>query len=50
MINVKNKRSLPRHTIYVMHFKLYSWANTDRYFLRKRDIERTETGAKPLVR
>jgi len=36
--------------IYVMHFKLVGLTSTDRYFIRKRDIERSQTGAKPLVR
>jgi len=50
MISVKDLKSLPRHSIYVMHFKLVGLTSTDRYFLRKRDIERSETDAKPLVR
>jgi len=33
-----------------MHFKLVGLTSTNRYFLRKRDIERSENGAKPLVR
>jgi len=33
-----------------MHFKVVGLTSTDRYFLRKRDIERSETGAKPLIR
>jgi len=49
MINVDIK-SLPRHSIYVMHFKLVELTSTDRYFLRKKDIERSETNAKPLAR
>jgi len=49
MINVEDMKSLPRHSIYMMHFKLVGLTNTDRYFLRNRDIERSETGAKPLV-
>jgi len=49
MINVKDIKSLPRHSIYMMHFKLVGLTCTDRYFLRKRDIERSETGAKPLL-
>jgi len=38
------------HSIYVMHFKLVGLTSKDRYFLRKRDIERSETGAKPPIR
>jgi len=34
-----------------MHFKLYSWGNQHRSLLfKKKDIERSETGAKLLVR
>jgi len=33
-----------------MYFKLDGLTSIDRYFLRKREIERSETGAKPLVR
>jgi len=33
-----------------LHFKLVGLTRTDRYFLRKKDIERSDTGAKPLVR
>jgi len=29
---------------------LVGLTSTDRYFLRKRDIKRSETGAKPLVK
>jgi len=50
MINVKDIKSLSRHSIYVMNFKLVGLTSTDRYFLRKKGIERSETGAKPLVR
>jgi len=50
MINVKDMKSLPRHSIYVMHFKLVGLTSTDRDFFRKRDIERSQTGAKPLAR
>jgi len=53
MINVKDIKSLLHHSIYVMHFKLYAivgLTSPDRYFSRKRDIERSEAGAKPLVR
>jgi len=57
MMGVKDIKSLPRHSIYVMHFKLVGLNSTDRYFLRKRDIEKSEnrsqvpgqeSGAKPL--
>jgi len=34
----------------VKHFKLVGLTSTARYFLRKRDIERSETGAKPVIR
>jgi len=50
MINVKDIKGLPRHSIYVMHFKLVQLTSTDRYFLRKKDIEKSETDAKPLAR
>jgi len=50
MINVKDIKSLPRHSIYVIHFKLVELTSTDRSFLRKKDIERSETDAKPLAR
>jgi len=33
-----------------MHFKLVELTSTDRYFSRKKDIERSETDAKPLAR
>jgi len=48
MINVTDIKSLPHHSICVMHFKLVELTSTDRYFLRKKDIERSETDAKPL--
>jgi len=48
MINVKDIKSLPHHSIYVIQVKLL-WKSA-RYFLRKNDIEKSETGAKPLVR
>jgi len=50
MTNVKDIKSLPRHSMYVMHFKLVGLTSINRYFLRKKDIERSETGAKPQVR
>jgi len=50
MINVKDIKSLPGHSIYVMHFKLVGLTSIDRYLLRKREIERSETRAKTLVR
>jgi len=50
MINVKDIKSLPRHSIYVRHFKLVELTSTDRYFLRKKDIERSETDTKALAR
>jgi len=37
-------KSLPRHSIYVMHFKLVELISIDCYFFRKREIERSETG------
>jgi len=49
MINVNDIKSLSRHSIYVMHFKLVGLTNADRYVSRKRDSERSETGAKPQV-
>jgi len=48
MINVKDIKSLPRNSIYVMHFKFVGLNSIDRYFSRKREIERSEIGAKPL--
>jgi len=50
MISVKDIKSLPHHSIYVMLFKLVGLTSTNDYFLRKRDIESSETRAKPLVR
>jgi len=48
MINVKDIKNLPRYSIYVIHFKLYCWANQHVSLLfKKRDIERSETSAKP---
>jgi len=47
------KPSQSLHIAYVMHFKLVvivGLTSTDRYFLRKIDIERSQTGVKPLVR
>jgi len=35
------------HSICVMHFKVVVLTSTDSYFLRKEEIERSETGAKP---
>jgi len=51
-IIVNDIKSLPRPPppIYVMYFMSVGLTSTDRYFLRKRDIERSEAGAKPLVR
>jgi len=50
MINVEDIKSIPRHSIYVMHFKLVGLTSIGCYFLRKREIERSETGNKPLIR
>jgi len=46
MIIVNDIKSLPRHSIYISSY-IVGLTNTDRYSLRKRDIERSETGAKP---
>jgi len=54
MINVKDIKSLLRHSIYVMHFKLVRLTSTDHNFLRKgtlkdhRQVPSTRSGAKPL--
>jgi len=52
MINVvKDLKSLPRHSIYMMYFKWVELTSTDRYFLRKKDLDRCQVpgqGAKPL--
>jgi hypothetical protein len=50
MIYDKDMKNLPCHSIYVMHLKLVGLTSIDRYFLRKREVERSETGIKPLVR
>jgi len=50
MINIKDIKSLPRYSIYVLHFKLAGLTSIDRYCVRIREIEKSETGAKPLVR
>jgi len=48
-MNINEIKSLPRHSIYVMHFMLVGQTSIDRYFLRKGESERLETGAKLLV-
>jgi hypothetical protein len=50
MIYDKDMKNLPCHSIYVMHLKLVGLTSIDRYLLRKREVERSETGIKPLVR
>jgi len=41
-------KNLSRNFINRMHFKLVGLTSKDRYFLRKWNIERSETGSKPL--
>ena len=49
MIYDKDMKNLPCHSIYVMHLKLVGLTSIDRYLLRKREVERSETGIKSLI-
>jgi len=51
MINVKEIKSLPSPLLHIRDAFQVSWANQHRsLLLRKREIDRSETGAKSLVR